>query len=199
MLLAPVGTKALVFLDPTKRNTWQQHAVDAWFVGPAKQHYRCYRFYIPDTKAYRITNTAKFFPAHCKLPAIEPSDTIRLAAQDLIKALLNNTHQTAPIDLTEKHTEALQKLAEIFDTSIRVDPEKENHKPPNRQTRRSPRVHNNSPARVPPPSTSHDATSPRVLRSQTQVHQRVTRQNKPMPVIFEESRRSLQRIRTREN
>jgi hypothetical protein len=37
--LAPVGTKALVFLDPKKRTTWQSHAVDVWYVGPAKKHY----------------------------------------------------------------------------------------------------------------------------------------------------------------
>ncbi len=34
--LAPVGTKALVFLDPTKGHTWQSHTIDAWYVGLAK-------------------------------------------------------------------------------------------------------------------------------------------------------------------
>jgi hypothetical protein len=104
--MAPVGTKALVFLDPKKRTTWQSHAVDAWYVGPAKKHYRCYKFYIPETKGYRIANTAKFYPAHCKTPTIEPGDTIRLAAQDLIAAIKQNT-KTAPISLHHKHTEAL--------------------------------------------------------------------------------------------
>ena len=75
-LLAPVGTKALVFLDPKKQTTWQSHAVDAWYVGPAKMHYRNYRFYIPETKSYRILGSAKFFPAHCKMPVIELGDTI---------------------------------------------------------------------------------------------------------------------------
>ena len=28
-----------------------------------------------------------FFPKHTKMPAIEPGDTLRLAAQDLIKAI----------------------------------------------------------------------------------------------------------------
>ncbi len=111
--LAPVGTKALVFLDPKKRTTWQSHAVDAWYVGPAKKHYRCYKFYIPETKGYRIANTAKFYPAHCKTPTIEPGDTIRLAAQDLIAAIKQNTKRI-PISLHHKHTEALQKLANIF-------------------------------------------------------------------------------------
>ena len=78
--LAPVGTKALVFLDPDKQNTWESHAIDAWYTGPAKMHYRNYRFYIPETRGYRISGSAKFFPAHCKMPASEPGDTLRLTA-----------------------------------------------------------------------------------------------------------------------
>ncbi|KAL7480670.1 hypothetical protein ACHAW6_006341, partial [Cyclotella cf. meneghiniana] len=38
--LAPVGTRALILLDPNARKTWQNHALDAWYVGPAKNHYR---------------------------------------------------------------------------------------------------------------------------------------------------------------
>jgi len=70
-------------------HTWENHAVNAWYVGPAKMHYRNYRFYIPDTRGYRTTNSAKFFLAHCKMPAIELGDTIRLATQDLIVAMQN--------------------------------------------------------------------------------------------------------------
>ena len=33
--LAPVGTRALILLDPNTRKTWQNHALDAWYVGPA--------------------------------------------------------------------------------------------------------------------------------------------------------------------
>ncbi|KAL7476250.1 hypothetical protein ACHAW6_002122 [Cyclotella cf. meneghiniana] len=82
--LATIGTKSLKFLIPNKRNTWENHAVDAWYVGPAKMHYKNYKFYIPETRGYRITNSAKFFSAHCKMLAIEPGDTIRLAAQELM-------------------------------------------------------------------------------------------------------------------
>ena len=97
--LAPVGTKALVFLDPTKRHTWQSHAIDAWYVGPAKNHYRNYRFFVPETKGYHISASAKFYPAHCKMPAIEPGDTVRLAAQDLVKAMQQLTN--APMTSTQ--------------------------------------------------------------------------------------------------
>ena len=55
--MAPIGTKALVFMTPNKHNTWENHAIDAWYVGPAKMHYRNYRFYVPETCGYRITNS----------------------------------------------------------------------------------------------------------------------------------------------
>jgi hypothetical protein len=140
--LAPVGTKALIFLDPNKRNTWQSHAVDAWYVGPAKQHYRNYKFFIPETKGYRITGSAKFFPAHCKMPAIEPGDTVRLAAQDLIVAMQKLSN--APIDLNPKHTAALRELTEIFNETARVTNNKENTPAP-RVNNASPRVNPDTP------------------------------------------------------
>jgi hypothetical protein len=204
--LAPVGTKALVFLDPNKRHTWQSHAIDAWYVGPAKKHYRNYRFFIPETKGYRVSGTAKFFPAHCKLPAIEPGDTVRLAAQDLIVAIEKMSN--APIDLNPKHTQALRQLATIFNEAARVDEDKENTTPPRvnksaeqmiNTSNSAPRVNNNTTAsKTTQPSTSFDATSPRVLRLQPRVHERTTRNNTPMPTIHEESKQALQRTHQRE-
>ena len=52
----------LVFLDPTKRNTWQSHAIDAWYVEPATKHYRNYHFFIPETKAIEH-RLGKIFPS----------------------------------------------------------------------------------------------------------------------------------------
>jgi hypothetical protein len=171
--LAPVGTKSLVFLDPKHRRSFQTKAMDAYYCGPVKMHYRNYRFYIPETRNYRTSNSAKFFPAHCKMPAIEPGDTIRLAAQDLITAL-RNKHSKAPINLDHSHTSALRQLTEIFHTLETVNEEKDT----------PPRVPG-QPTRV-QPSTSHDATAPRVVAQQPRVHQRTTRANKPMPAIAEE-------------
>ena len=59
--LAPVGTKALVFLDQKHQKTSNTHAVDALYVGPAMKHYRNYLFFIPETGGYRTSNSAKFF------------------------------------------------------------------------------------------------------------------------------------------
>ena len=188
-----MGTKALVFLDPTKRNTWQSHAIDAWYVGPAKQHYRNYRFFIPETKGYRITSSAKFYPAHCKLPAIEPGDTIRLAAQDLIAAIQKYTN--GPINLNPRYTEALRQLSTIFNEAARADESLQENDQAQRVNQQLQRVKTQT-QRVVKPSSSHDATSPKTLASQPRIHQRVTRANKPLETIHEETPRALQRIRT---
>ena len=48
--LAPLGTRTLLYLDPKQRNTWQTHAIDAWYTGPAMNHYRCYYYLIVSFK-----------------------------------------------------------------------------------------------------------------------------------------------------
>ena len=58
--IAPLGTKVLVHEKPAVRGTWAPHAINGWYVGPARQHYRCYTVYIPSTKGTRQSETVKF-------------------------------------------------------------------------------------------------------------------------------------------
>jgi hypothetical protein len=204
--LVLVGTKALVFPDPNKRNTWQSHSINAWYVGPAKQHYRNYKFFIPETKGYRISGSAKFFPAHCKMPAIEPGDTVRLAAQDLIMAMQKLSN--APIDLNQKHTQALRQLTEIFNEAVRIPGNKENTPVTRVNNTAVPRVNPSTPAPrvqtasdnspILQPLTSTDPTAPRILATVPRVHQHHTRNNTPMSTIYEESHQALRRTKRRE-
>jgi hypothetical protein len=50
--LAPLGTKALVYDNPATRTSWAPHATGGFYVGPATDHYRCLRFYIPATQHF---------------------------------------------------------------------------------------------------------------------------------------------------
>jgi hypothetical protein len=111
------------------------------------------------------------------MPAIEPGDTIRLAAQYLIKDI-QNKHQTAPIDLTTKHTEALRQLAEIF-AEAACTANENSYELLREQVSNKVKKSNKL-------STSHNATAPRVLNKQHRVHERTTRSNTPMPTIVEE-------------
>ena len=36
--IAPPGTKALIYQDPSIHTSWSPHALDAWYVGRAKKH-----------------------------------------------------------------------------------------------------------------------------------------------------------------
>ena len=54
--LAPPGTRVIVNEKPTQRRTWAPHGVDGWYIGPAMDHYQCYRVWIPSTHAERIAD-----------------------------------------------------------------------------------------------------------------------------------------------
>ncbi|CAJ1962020.1 unnamed protein product [Cylindrotheca closterium] len=45
--MAPSGTKVIVYETPTQRSTWAPHGLNGFYVGPAIDHYRCYRCTTP--------------------------------------------------------------------------------------------------------------------------------------------------------
>ena len=61
--LAPIGIKVVAHVPPLERSSWGQHGVVGYYVGPAHEHYRCYRIWIPATKAFRISDCLEWFPA----------------------------------------------------------------------------------------------------------------------------------------
>ena len=84
VLLAPPGTKAIIYDSPEDRNSWAPHGTDAWYLTPAKRHYRAARFYVPATRATRVSASARMFPQHCDpLPDSGTIDEIRLVADEL--------------------------------------------------------------------------------------------------------------------
>ena len=44
----------------SNRESWGPHGKLAYYVGPAMNHYRCHRVYIPSTKKVIITNTIEY-------------------------------------------------------------------------------------------------------------------------------------------
>jgi hypothetical protein len=41
--LAPPGCKVIIHEKPSQRTSWGPHGVVGWYLGPAEEHYRCYR------------------------------------------------------------------------------------------------------------------------------------------------------------
>jgi hypothetical protein len=168
--LAPPGIRALVYEDPQTRQSWAPHGKEAWYLGPALEHYRCYQFHIPETRGQRITGTATFFPHHCQMPALNPAEAATHAAQELIHVLRNPQPRSPIQQLAPRHLLALRQLADIFQsaapsasgtanpptTSPRVDPVS----PPRVDPIAPPRVDPIAPPRVTFAPTTIFATSP---------------------------------------
>ena len=82
--IAPIGNKAVAFIAPDDRNSWQPHAIDAWYTGPAPDHYRLLKFFNPQTGGMMHTGTYQIFPAHCEIPTISEGDLTIAAAADIM-------------------------------------------------------------------------------------------------------------------
>ena len=101
--LAPLGCKAVVYEDSDARGLWASRGVDASYLGPAKDHYHCNRYYIPETRAYRISGSTELFPQHCQLPSLTPHQHFRALTNEL-------TENTDPASMTTKGRRLLKLL-----------------------------------------------------------------------------------------
>ncbi len=138
--LAPAGCKADVYKDRDTRGSWASRGVDAFYLGPAIDHYRCDHYYIPETQAYRISGSSELFPQHCQLPSLTPhqhfcaltkelTETTELAnrtpnGRRLLKLLatrIDNILSPPPPAMQQRATDGDQHMAEqwvIDETAI---------------------------------------------------------------------------------
>jgi hypothetical protein len=91
--LAPLGCKAVIYKDGDNRGLWASRGIDGWYLGPSKDHYRCALYYIPETRAYRISGLTELFPQHCQLPNLTPDQHFRALMDKLANetAMANKT------------------------------------------------------------------------------------------------------------
>jgi hypothetical protein len=87
--MAPPGTRVVAHEKPPQRAGWEPYGVYGWCLGPAPDHYRCYRVHINKTKADRIVDTVEFFPANVAMSRTASKDIATIAALELTHALLH--------------------------------------------------------------------------------------------------------------
>ena len=100
--LAPLGCRAIVHErsigNGGRRAGWGNKGKIGYYIGPAMDSYRVWRFYVPETNGIQETDTAEFFPRY-PLPTISPASQI--AEQlDAIKVVLEQP-VPAHSDVTE--------------------------------------------------------------------------------------------------
>ena len=166
--MPPPGTQVLVHEKPTTRQSQDPRATDAWYLGPALKHYRCYRVWIWETQHECIVDTLAWFPTRVKMPTISSVDLILAAAADIITALQNPSPGSPLAPTTDSQAAALKQLAEIFQDcakrSSMVDATKGASEP---------RVH--------PSHETSTMTSPEVRNGQAGASPRVNPINGPTP------------------
>lgn len=122
--IGPPGTHVVVHQKPDKRASWATRGDDAWYLGPAMEHYRCYTVWNWKTKASVNTDTLEWFPAHVHMPTANQMDIIEAAIHDIRDALHQpDTNSPLPITSTSK-TAQHKTLNDIFirDTSAHAPP-----------------------------------------------------------------------------
>ncbi len=184
--LAPLGTNALIYDDPASRASWAPHATDGYYVGPASNHYRCLRFYIPATRRFRFADTWRLYPTHSQVPVASQHDVSISMAAELIKALSAAMPTTTAEKI--KHIKAIQDLSSIFasarDSSMMrtsTHPTTTHPLPAQRVAAPSLRVANTPPPRV--ATMSNNITAPNAIRHMPLVHQRQTCNNNPFHIL----------------
>jgi hypothetical protein len=183
--MAPLSTKEIIYKDS---DTWAflaPHSLNAWILGPSKDHYQCHLFYVPETRGYRVSGgSADLFPQDCMAPKYTP----KLHVKELSKELQSNLKKLAckgrNIDMMK--TLARHLVAYIADTLIPAPKQGMEQRVEVVPTQRvsdnaHPPAHSDI-QRVSYFSITHlanDPTSTRVLQTKLRTHQCLTRHNMP--------------------
>jgi hypothetical protein len=181
--LAPLGCKAVIYEDGDTRGSWASRGVDGWYLGPSKDHYRCDLYFIPETRAYRISGSTELFPQHCQIPCFTKYQHFWALTEELTKVVDDANATTAGKGLVK----ALQRKIEQALNPNLVQDEQRVREDEQRVVRENQqRVVDNTPiltipriTDAPPIMQSRNPTAKRRLHENPRIHQRVTRHNTP--------------------
>ena len=121
--MPPPGMKVLAHVLPQDRRSFDTHAIKAFFVGPAMEHYRCFKVHVPSTGGVRIADTVRWFPHNGLKMPIPSKDALLQATLDDLKAVLKSTvkNNILPPKGTDTR-DVLIQLNEIFKNKDSKDP-----------------------------------------------------------------------------
>ena len=89
-LRAP-GCKAVIYESPATRGSWGSRGMDAWYLSPSLDHYRCNHYFAPETRAYRTSGSAELFPQHCQIPFMSTNDHMKELMHEVVSTLKHMT------------------------------------------------------------------------------------------------------------
>jgi len=116
--LAVPGTRAIVHETPQQRTSWAPHGIDAYYVGPSLEHYRCYKFFIPITNSTRNATTVDWFPTTIKYPQVTTETYLQPTAEDLLHILQRTHNPTTTLNFGSPIINAYIQIANILQRAI---------------------------------------------------------------------------------
>ena len=119
---APPGTKVIVHIKTKIRKSWAPMGQYGWYIDRDNDHYRCYKLYIPETRALIQPEKVEFLPQNCKMPFQSSAENATIAATELIHALRNPAPAAPYAHIGDVQLQALDKLSEMFQHTT-VQPE----------------------------------------------------------------------------
>jgi hypothetical protein len=146
-------------------------------------HYQCDLYFIPETRAYRISGSTELFPQRCQLLNLTPHQHFRALTEELAGA-------TAIASATQKGRHLIKLLQENIKKILNPTSALEEQRVRDNEIRmQQQRVIDNTPiitvpmvpriTTVPPILQSRNPTAKRTLKDTPCVHQRVTQNNTP--------------------
>jgi hypothetical protein len=105
-----VGCGVLIHDKPATRKSWDYRAKEGFYIGPALDHYRCYKLVKLETKQKVISNTVEFRHAHLQIPVVSANDKIIHGLQVMAGAL-----QNAPSPTSSNQLDAIEMLCTLFE------------------------------------------------------------------------------------
>jgi hypothetical protein len=109
--MGPAGSRVIIHSKASLRRSWDFRGHDGFYVGPALQHYRCYRVLSKESHAVTISDAIKFRHHYLPSPRVSTEDKIIHALQ-----AINNTLARTPSTTTTEQLTAIQTLRDILHT-----------------------------------------------------------------------------------
>ena len=108
--LAPFGTRVIIHETPKDRASWAPHGIPGFYLGPAMDHYRCFRVFASPTESIRISDSIAWYPQPYPMPGSSALEGVHSAITDLDGAIehLASVHS----EISEQRQPVMTKGAE---------------------------------------------------------------------------------------
>jgi hypothetical protein len=115
--MGPAGCRVLIHTKATIRRSWENRCHDGFYLGPALQHYRCYRVLNAHSGAVTISDAIKFRHHYLPSPELTPEDKLLHAVQAINSTIARSTSTS-----NDEQLAAIEALREILHSYNRKQP-----------------------------------------------------------------------------